>query len=396
MVDIVQSSANQLLIRKIGYSVGLESTLSRFEQLVDYYGTHHQITEVGWRDLVCNVYKRDTESGKHFANLFRVLDLLETENGRPVPLTLLDAGALLRQLFINSPVKYRSALIGILLYALTLADGELFGALLLTQFQKGEEIKALEAFRTLKLRIMYDGYKAPSQRRRLHQLIDFHEIDSKGIKEARNVRAVGPFAPVNTTAKQDTTDFTVSLSADWYKKVPPRRASWARDLGLMTDNKLSGAGERYLTRLRRLLDNEYRTSDMQSIVIMPTDMEFRSHHVTWPLGDSRVVDHIDLASAVAETYADDQEACQLPSAHEEIDFLRWALDQYARADMRFHMLRRDLPYTVFLAVEVGRAVAEHQKLLSPRDRIEGLARSCPELLLRSSRNSLYGISFSKR
>ena len=58
MAVIVQSDPHQMLIRKVGYSVGLESLVERASALANMYADKKRITLSDWRDLVANVFHR--------------------------------------------------------------------------------------------------------------------------------------------------------------------------------------------------------------------------------------------------------------------------------------------------------------------------------------------------
>ena len=96
MADIVHSSSRNLLVRKIGYSAGLERTRSRLANLVDLYSAEHQITETSWTGLVQHRYGRDAKN--HFENFFKVIGVLRREQSRLVALPILESLAILKAL----------------------------------------------------------------------------------------------------------------------------------------------------------------------------------------------------------------------------------------------------------------------------------------------------------
>ncbi|QQP99554.1 hypothetical protein [Lysobacter enzymogenes] len=395
MVDIVQSNETKLLIRKIGYSVGLESTLARYKQLIDLYVAEKQLSDPSWRNLVTTGFRRELPARKHFENLFSVLGMFTVDNGRPVPQTILDVGALLKNYYSNDPLAFDRAIRAVLLYSITLADGELFGLLLSTSFDKSKYEEGLAEFRRSKLRIFYESYKNQFDREKLHQIIDFQEVaagsDGKGHQGALS----GPFAQARRVTKsKDIQDFSVSLSADWFKKVPARREAWAQDLGLFDDGTHTEFGRRYLEALRSFLPAEDRSS---AIVLMPLDTEMESRHVTWALDGKFVAPQSMLLQAISATYlqAGITSTSTSDSRSLEIEKLaRWALDNYQRADTRFQMLRRELPYVMFSLFALGICVASDIQMTDLKSDLEGLAREKRNILLRPSRVSVYGISFS--
>lgn len=392
MVDIVQSNENKLLIRKIGYSVGLESTLDRFLQIVELYVRERQLTDSAWRALVKDGFGRDPRSAKEFENVFGVLGILSISNGRPVPQNLLDAAALLSRHFEGNPGKYRIAASAILLYSLTAADGELFGALLSCNFAKAHFEQKLTEFRRDKLELFFEFYRSQFDREKLHQVIDFQEIVSMSSANRRNASREGPFAKPAIFQKkgQAVTTFEVSISDDWLKKVPARRQAWAEDLCLLANGNLTRSGEAYLAAMAAL--KPARSREIQSLILLPMDSELRAKHVTTALPQADLIAHADYLEAICSTF---QRGPPSPHTLDLEDLARWQHENYAKADSRFQMLRRELPFTIFALVVLGICAANGQAIGRLQNDIEAKAMQDRTLLLRPSRLSTFGISFPK-
>ncbi|MEJ2788354.1 MULTISPECIES: hypothetical protein [unclassified Pseudoxanthomonas] len=394
MVDIVQSNETKLLIRKIGYSVGLESTLSRFKLLIDVYVDHGQLSDPLWQSLVKNGFNREIQSRKHFENVFGVLGIFSVDNGRPVPHALLDVGALLKRHYSSDPSAFDRALRAVLLYAITLADGELFGTLLATCFDKRQYERRLAEFRQEKLSLFYERYKNKFDREKLHQVIDFQEVPSGPEGKGAQRATLGPFAQARSAARnRDIDDFSVSLSDDWYKKVPARREAWAQDLGLFTNGAQTDSGQRYVHAMRSLVAPNRPPN--APIVLMPLDTEMRPRHVTWALDDTLIVDHDQFLKAIGNTYASKGSTQDYLQAIDIEQLASYALEQFMRADTRFQMLRRELPYIVFSLFVLGICVSEDLAIGSLKSDLEAIAKEKRNMLLRPSRVSVYGISFSR-
>ncbi|MGV8922346.1 MAG: hypothetical protein ACOH1L_03210 [Thermomonas sp.] len=394
MVDIVQSNETKLLIRKIGYSVGLEATLARFKQLIDVYVAESQLSDPMWQKLVKEGFGRDIQSRKHFENVFGVLGLFTVDNGRPVPHAILDVGALLKRYYSTDSAAYDRAIRAVLLYSITAADGELFSTLLSTSFNKREYEQRLTDFRQKKLSLFYDRYLNRFDREKLHQVIDFQEVTSvPGGKSVQRATS-GPFAQTrNAATSRDIEDFSISLSDDWYKKVPPRREAWAQDLGLHTNGAVTECGLRYLHVMRSLL--HCRPSSNSPIVLMPLDSEMRARHVTWALDDMLMIDHDRFLQAINTTYVPSNSDAGFGHSNDLLDLAKYSLEQFTKADTRFQMLRRELPYVVFSLFVLGISVSGGQSIGNLRSDMEALAKENRNLLLRPSRVSVYGISFSR-
>lgn len=394
MVDIVQSNETKLLIRKIGYSVGLESTLERFALLIEVYVRDRQLSDPSWQKLVKEGFGRDPQTRKHFESFFSVLGIFSVENGRPVSHSVLDSGALLRHYFEDDEVSYKSALRALLLYALTLADGELFGSLISTNFDRDSYESALTSFRQEKLRIFYESYKNKFDREKLHQIIDFQEVSGTTEKKALGGALRGPFAGMRDVSNRDIEDCRVTLSGDWYKKVPGRRQAWAEDIGLFSKGKQTDQGQRYIAALTSLLDPTLRQLP-DPIILMPLATEMLARNVTWQLPDEIAISHSAFLEAISSTFLSNDD---LRTRKKKLDLdhlARKFFDQFSKADTRFQMLRKELPYLVFAQVVLGICAANRWPIGKLQVELEDLAKEDRSILLRTSRPSVFGISFSK-
>jgi len=401
MVDIVQSNNNKLLIRKIGYSAGLESTFSRLKMLVSRYVRDEQITDKAWKDLVSNAnyFNRDISQAKHFENFFEVLEVLSVGSGRPVSMMLLDVLALLYRYYIDDEEKYDIAQKAIMLYVLTMNDGELMCALLSVEFKKNEIVGSLEEYRSLKLSIFFSRYYSEIQRQKLHRVINFEEMPKKpeNMERARTL-AMGapPFAGAQKTEREvDITKFEVSLSEDWYKKVPPRRKSWCEDMGLLGDGGITDVGARYLSAMREMLSIDVRQEydSNEAIVIMPLDIEMISNNTTWSLDDSYKLGFGRIVNEICDVFNGDNVELNALSADILIEeILPFCFNSYVKADIRFTKLRRELPFTVLTLFSLGYCVAERKSMVDIEDVLLSDERNKVDYKMRQSRNSLYGIS----
>lgn len=407
MVDIVQSNKNKLLIRKIGYSVGLESTFKRVGLLVDMYVKEKQLSSPSWKGLVEESYARG-KTIKGIEEFFEVLGVLATASNKTIPQITLDVLALLRRYYYNDNGKYDLAFNAIMMYSLTVSDGELLSALLSTEFKASQYVAALEDYRREKLSLFYAEYKAQSVRERLRRIINFEEMSyASGANEkskSANRRAPpyaerilrAPYAEVNRNTNEEEY-FKVSLSDDWYRKVPNHRKNWCTDLDLIDDGKITSLGKRYLQAMRSLLPDEFRNSSFSSgsIIIMPLDIEMISNRVSWLLDNKLQIKLDRLLSTLCDVYFEEGRQRTAIDNDEVIDgLLEFCLEKYSSADVRFSRLRRELPYTVFSLFCYAYCVAEGKSMSSIQDILEYDRRNKEKYNMRSSRNSLWGLSIN--
>ena len=391
MADIVHSSSRDILIRKIGYSAGLENTRSRLLPLVDLYSAEHQITNTSWTKTVTEQYRRDAKSKVHFENFFKIIGVLRKEQGRLVALPTLEALTILKALLSEDQNQFETAVDPILLFALTMADGELLANLMMTRFVSKEFESQLTTFRETKLRYFYEAYKNENDRRKLHRCIDFKEMPKSG---TRGKEKKGPFADVRELENEDPYDFQVRLSDDWFRKVPGRRESWARDLGLWSDSGITLRGKAYLEMLSGFLPESI--SDTKAAILMPTDLEFSANFLTWALGLEDLVSFDDLTTGIGKLFAVDPSQELALSEAELEDLVRNAKDIYSASDIRFARIRKELPLTIFALVLLGLSVVRGYACPSLQRIVSQFQASNTNVLVRKSRNSLYSFSMSSK
>jgi hypothetical protein len=385
MADIVQANLTNLLIRKIGYSAGLEHTFSRLSTLTDHYVLEEQLSERVWKDTV-EEYGR-VSARQHFENFFQLLNVMSVRNGRPVPGLILDVLALLFRFFPNETQRNTSYK-AVILYALITSDGELFLNLLRTKFKSTDYVQALAGFRARKLEYLYEFYKMSDLRHRLHRIVDF-ELQDKLQKELR-----GPFANQRTALDRDIEKFGVEVSDDWFTKVPGRRQNWAIDLDLYSSGEVTDVGQRLLSEFTRMTKQVDGKSD-QAIFILPTDLELSANHVSCEGPKESFPRFVDILKSIGTAYTEptDKKIWDELTLKESLE---WVRENFKKADSRFQMLRKDVPFTVFALFQLGCSVALKREVGDLEQHVLDAAKNDRSLLLRTSRNSLYGLTISRK
>ena len=127
MAAIVPDDPYQCLMRKIGYSVGLEDLLKRVRDLTDLYVAQRELNYALFRDLVTIKFQRNNErSIKEFANVYGSLNLLKLYGKKLHVLPNLDTLSILRQYFADDQKSFTSAAKVVLMESVLEADGEIF------------------------------------------------------------------------------------------------------------------------------------------------------------------------------------------------------------------------------------------------------------------------------
>src|SRR6266480_5213725 len=170
MAVIVQADPYQSLIRKIGYSVGLENLVERVKKLVGLYVRDRAVGAGAFRDLVEKDFRRKN-AAEHFANFYGTLNLVRVivrdhSGGLPnhvkrpgvpkalEPMYQLDSLSILRRLFVSDDAKFDKALKVVLTQCIVEADGDVFLNALLSDFQLDEMKARLESMVHTKRRLL--------------------------------------------------------------------------------------------------------------------------------------------------------------------------------------------------------------------------------------------------
>src|SRR5262245_48238443 len=90
MAVIIQDDPYKLLMRKIGYSVGLENLLRNAKDLTQLYVSEKGISYGAWQSLIQGTWKRKN-AAEHFANFYASINLLRVNGTNVQALSALDA-----------------------------------------------------------------------------------------------------------------------------------------------------------------------------------------------------------------------------------------------------------------------------------------------------------------
>ena len=102
MVATIRDDPYLCLMRKIGYSVGLETLPDRVIELTNLYVEQRELNYALFRDLVTIKFQRNNErSIKEFANVYGSLNLLKLYGKKLRVLPNLDTLSILRQHFTD-------------------------------------------------------------------------------------------------------------------------------------------------------------------------------------------------------------------------------------------------------------------------------------------------------
>ena len=388
MAATTPSDPYAIFIRKVGYSVGLEQTLARLRSLQERYLTDGDLTVASWEHLVEGWGLRTG----NIADVFRALGFIHRTTGDVLVLDNLDAAAIAVSLLSEEEDK-NVARSMILLWAILLADGELFVNFLLSDFREDFIRQRLTTLTRHKQKILTAALPGRDVARRLSRIVAIERQPtnrgSAGAGAGDSLVSVVRREPISSWMRTDplhqdgTISPDVNISDDYFRKAPPRRKDWARTLGLWSDDLgLTARGRRFVSALRCL---GYVNND-DTFIFWPMDYELiRSGFKPTLLSDSRTL--WDALTDFAKAYADVDVASFSESDTDVVaDTLRTMDRRYRALHGRKAMLRRELAITVAYPVSVALAAAQGRCVPDfPAAIREEHHRLRPRLTLRRSR-----------
>lgn len=290
MVAIVQDDPYQSLIRKIGYSVGLENMLERIISLTDLYVEKRGLSTAVFRDLVENKFRRKN-AAEHFADFYGTLNLVKYTAAGIYPLHNLDTLSILRRFLANDEATFLSVARFIITFAVLEADGDIFLNALAVEFEASRFKSLIEEMVKRKRQLIKNVIKSPGALKKIYSIIDIKTQPSQKSNKPKELEAdtVSRFdrrtEPLNgfkrTTSLSDKLDNQVHVPDDYLRKVPVTRRGWAEDLDLFRSGQRTIKGDNLLHVMDRNLGSKQDTGcyilwpyakDLSKLQLQPRDI----------------------------------------------------------------------------------------------------------------------------
>lgn len=395
MAATAHSDPYAIFMRKIGYSVGLEYTAERVDDLVSRYLEDRDITAASWHELVTGSkddgnWGRDKSAEKHIGDFFNALRLIQRTSGDVLALENLDAIAIACEL-LGEEYADRAAREFLFLWAILVNDGEIFVNLLLANFEEQAIKDTLRTMMLNKRMAAVEHLKGKASGQRINRIVTIERQEkNKGSagsgQSVASLRRTEPLQPERTTGLGSDEGDEIEFSDDYFRKVPPRRRDWAISLGLWNEEKgLTQRGQDFLDGLRR--SGYIDASDC--FTYWPMDYELvRSGFRPDLIGKGTKTLWACLVD-FAEAYAG---LCVKPSAADDADaavgLIGNMIEVFRSLHVRKAMLRRELPITIAYPSAIASACARNEPVLDLPSAIlaeqKGKQR---RLALRQSRNT---------
>jgi hypothetical protein len=391
MEATIQRDPYEVLIRKIGYSVGLEATRDRARDLVDEYVRTNGVTATQWSDLVQQRWNLGTD---HIGKVFAELNLLRVTAGTSDILFGLDALAILRRLL--APARFEGALDAVITALILIADADVFLNCLAANFQPTAVEPMLLAMIRDKRADAYKAIKLSALREKLDRVINIEAQKSNkgGALAGKGLDGLKRTASLDTKERplSPPKDSEPTISDDYLRKVPARRRDWARSLNLFGEGNATPRGLALLAELDR---RGCRYGD-GAYSIWPFEPELARLHLTPETAPWTTLTFSGMVEALEGVFLGALRDADGASDSGEV-WLRNVFDEYRGLNTQKSMLRNELPLRVAYLVQLGTNVAEGTSL-SIDSMLQGflIAGSSAQIQLRTSRNHEGSIVFKAR
>lgn len=256
MVARAQSSDFAIFMRKIGYSVGLEKTLSRLGDFARLYGSRDTLSLGDIKRLLHSEAPHGwglKAQNEHILDFFRSLDVVTVRGG---DIGILELGEALGILWnLQDEHAFQNTLRFLFAHALVVADGDIFLNALAARFDEVEFAKAASRLIEHKWSVLELVFHTPQQRALIYKAINIEVQENNPGSRGHAGSRVGPLG--NRLAKKagplaagDVARPEIHISSNYLAKALGRRRAWAISLGLFSDETgMTPLGENFLNRL---------------------------------------------------------------------------------------------------------------------------------------------------
>lgn len=362
MAATVRSEAYNGLVRRIGYSVGLEYLTARVAELAEVYVGKGSVDGADWRDLVQR-WGRLPSAEPHIADVYAQLELIRRHRSTIQPLPALDVLSIILSGF--NPLCPEAedggldAVRFILLFKVLEADGDIFLNALATGFRPVELGLALKEMIRHKRRAVRPLFKQAGSIRRIMEAISIRNqagTTSSGKRQTyaeRSRQLMSLEGSVTTRHPEDWADQEVAISDDYLEKACVTRRAWAEDFGLYTRDS-EALTQRGVALLNGLVSLElaFLNGSEQRFAFWPYGFALRSVGIIPEEIGVPDLSSWDILQCIAGIWSPIHgKVCTITesSRQELIGLLRCVQERYQHTNRR-GVIRHDLP--IFIAEPV--------------------------------------------
>ncbi|THF60383.1 hypothetical protein [Pseudothauera rhizosphaerae] len=356
MVATIHRDPYRLLIRKIGYSVGLEHTLERVRDLADLYAGEGSVTSSNISELLRTKWGLKTNN---ILDFFNELDLVRSEANTIFVLPTLDALAILRRELTET--DFELALRAVLLCSMLSSDGDIFLNCLSAHFDRDAVRARLISMVELKRARVKAVIRTPQAARKIDRFIaiETQKTNKGGAVAGQGINALhrremleikrGPLAAESS--------MPAAVSDDYLRKVPGRRRDWAITLGLIDDEgSLTGSGERLMALFARLEQEGTGTFTFWPYPDELRQLNLKDSDVLWVTPDRE-----SIIYGLKEVMTSEAFGAALCPHEATVEWLIAIFASYRALNPARSMVRVELPLRVARLVALGFSCANSPK-----------------------------------
>jgi hypothetical protein len=253
MVGIVQPESYSRFLRKVGYSVGLENTLSRFTDFCELYASKPQVKISDWQALVHEKWGLKT---RNIADVFASLGIAQITNQGVFAGPFGESGAICIKV-LEKPEEVAEALKHLFALSILLADGDIFFNCLAGEFAPTNIAKRLTGMVLGKRHELFDIFKGQADREAIASAITIErQRSNKGGAVKGSRLTIGASQGLSGVSKSlglpgaKDVNHMDPPSDDYFRHIVPSRREWAKSLGFCeSDGRISSEGWRILQSL---------------------------------------------------------------------------------------------------------------------------------------------------
>ena len=385
MAATVPTDPYAIFMRKIGYSVGLENTFDRINDLLRTYLRNRDLTLASWAQQVADWGLKS----ENIADVFFSLRLIHRTPGDVLVLENLDAMAIADSL-LEEPSQASEACAFIFLWAVLVNDGEIFVNLLLSDFEERRIKETLSTMMQNKRASLAESATGRGAIARINRIvnIDRQQTNRGSAGAGRSVASLRRTEPLRPRAANRSASPTgeIVFSDDYLRKVPPKRRDWAHTLGLW--DKATGLTQRGDRFIRGLTDSGYIGPE-GAFAFWPMDYELRRsgfHAKQVPRAPRSLwATLLDFARAYSQL---EQKETTSADRGRAVTLVAKVADVFRTLHVRKAMLRREVPVLVAFPAVIACAAGTRTPVLNLPDAIEAEQRGEQRrIAFRQSRNT---------
>lgn len=364
MAAIALSEPYAIAIRKIGWSVGLEYTFSRVDDLVRLYVAKKEVSITNWHQLVHHKEHGWGLSTDLIGDFFASIGLVRVSRREIQILPCLDALAL-AYIEISDTEKSQQALRIILGSFIVLADGDIFLNFLAGEFKREMVEARLREMILTKRNHFLQVMKSPQLSNRLTRIIsiDVQSTNTGGAavrKSLSEKRRLQPLEARTAPLSQRIDPTKFEVSNDYFRKVTPKRKDWAASLGLIDqESNLNERGKNFLKKFHILTGSP----EYQGIAYWPHVNELERIHLS---PEKLNIPNITLwkhINAMFEGLSEATVNSSNPITQNDVsDLLSRMFSTYKSLTPKRSLLRKEMPISVFMHAAVAVFFSKNEAL----------------------------------